>query len=266
LGKGRVIYLAADPFIVPGGWSASSCLVEPGSPVVELVETVQRLAGARMGQDIWRFKLPPFRGDLYEKQADLCLTGNYVYDRNEPHLQPNNLPSGGSYTYDRAPTGRPDVAGAAQPIPFAQGRLTNRVAAYRTRAGGQTWIVSQEDKLAAEWIVSWVDPAPVTVTFDLTRRVPLSKLRFICSGVCPAFAVSGSEDGRSWRQLSSGDECLAGEDVVDRAVKLRGAYRYLRLHFAARRHGGTFELCEVELWARDSREELSRRPSPTCCP
>ena len=78
--------------------------------------------------------------------------------------------------------------------------------------------------------------------------------------------MSGSEDGRSWRDLSSGDECLAGEDVVDRAVKLRGVYRYLRLHFAARRHGGTFELCEVEIWASDSREELSRRPSPTCCP
>ena len=251
-GKGKVIYFAADPFYTVQQGDAKRTVVALGSPVVKLVEAIQKFAGVRMGHDIWRFKLPPYKTDLYRKEKGLCLTGNYVFDVNEPLLEPNNLQSGGTYTYSRAPTAIADKGKGGEPIPFTRGHLTNRLEAYRTRNQGQSrpHDPASLDNISAQWIVGWNDPDPITVTFDLKDVHRLSRLRLFYSGEMPALRVSGSREGRHWEVFSSAGRATAGEDVKDLELELARENRYVRLDFTTGRDGARFELCEVEIWGK----------------
>ena len=248
-GRGRVIYFAADPFIIPRELSPKRSLVEPGAPVVALLKAVQQSVGARMGHDVWRFKLPPFSGDMYEKEGGVCLTNNYVYDRNEPLLQENNLDTGGTYTYSRVPTGLPDCRAADEPISFSQGHLTNRAEAYGSRRLGYHHPKPKEASQGVQhWLVSWPDRGPIAVTFDLTAGCPLDRVRLFYSGTMPALSVLASKRGDSWYPLASHAEEAADGDVKDVALGVKGTWRFVRLDFAARTSGSAFELCEAEIW------------------
>ena len=247
-GRGKVIYFAADPFIVPGGWSAKRSLVAPGAPIMALIEAIQKDAGCRMGRDVWRFKLPPFAGDMYQKEPGACLTNNYVYDRNEPLWQPNNVNTGGAYSYSRLPDAGADAPQALTPVSFAEGHLTNRCAAYESRAKGMPWNVGEIEQATQKWTVRWTDATPFSITFDLNRAYPLRKVRLFYSSILPALKASGSDDGTAWAELSSGPQQAAGEDVKDVALPLDGKYRYVKLSFAAWPPGERSELCEVEIW------------------
>jgi len=248
-GAGKAIFFAADPFAVPGGVRAERSLVEPSAPLVSFLEAIQKDSGVAMGHDIWRFKLPPFPSDdLYQKEEGACLTGNYVYDRNEPLLEANNVQTGGTYTYSRPPTGVPDAGKGGEPVAFDGGHLTNRLEAYQNRQLGGRMDFDRLSEVPRKWIVSWTDRAPVSVTFDLMAGYALKKLRNFYSGTMPALEVSGSRDGQAWRRITSSREAAAGADVKDAALLLNGTYRYLKLDFAARGTGETFELAEVEIW------------------
>ena len=73
--------------------------------------------------------------------------------------------------------------------------------------------------------------------------------RLFFSETMPALRVSGSVDAKTWTELASAPEEMAGEDVKDVALSLDGRYRYVKLAFAARQSGKRFELCEVDIWA-----------------
>ena len=248
VGKGKVIFFAADPFYAVGDGKARRSVVALGSPIVKLIEAIQKSAGVKMGHDIWRFKLPPYGTDLYRKEKGICLTGNYVFDANEPLLEPNNLPSGGTYTCSRAPTTFADHAGG--PIPFAAGHLTNRLEAYRTRnrRGARPKDPAELDRITAQWIIGWDDPDPISITFDFEDVHPLSSIHLFYSGTMPALQARGSLDGRTWQDLSATPPQTAGADVKDIRLSLEGSYRHVRLDLAAGRGGTGFELCEVEIW------------------
>ncbi|NUQ62616.1 MAG: discoidin domain-containing protein [Pirellulales bacterium] len=259
-GKGKVLFFAADPlragefFRIPEPLYSlatpldKESLVKPGAPIVVFVEAVQRWAGVQMGRDIWRFTLPPYAEDPYQKEKGLCLTGNYVFDVNEPVLEPNNAQTGGTYCYSRAPDGIADIVPAGAPIPFADGKLTNRLKAYKTRARSENRNVNFLE-VTPKWIVSWTGKDPAAVTFDLKSEYPLDRVRFFFAGTAPAVQASGSRDGAAWTKLSSVPEESAGKDVKDIVLRAKGAYRYVRVDFAARQAGEAFELCEVEIWA-----------------
>lgn len=264
-GKGKVIFFAAEPFAVRGqellvGQTSGlgrpylsdvreeKLMVEQSAPLVSLIKEIQKTAGAKLGHDIWRFKLPPFPSDVYQKEKGICLTGNYVYDRNEPLQEKNNIQTAGTYTYSRLPTGVPDSGKIGEPILFTEGHLTNRLKAYQNRVLGMGWNVSRTADIPIEWIVSWTDPAPVTVTFDLKSEYLLNKARLFYSGTLPALEVSGSLDGSRWQTMSSIPEESADEDIKDVTLTLEGKYRYVNLDFAARVKGEKFELCETEIW------------------
>ena len=170
---------------------------------------------------------------------------------NEPLLEPNNLDTGGTYSYSRPPVAVPDAGEAREPIPFGEGHLTNRLAAFETRNQRDRRPRGQDqlDAISAHWIVGWHDSAPVSVTFDLKREHPLARLRIFYSGALPALEVSGKRDGDAWQALASVPVESAGEDVRDVTVPLAGRHRYVRLDFAAGRDGERLELCEVEIWA-----------------
>ena len=263
-GEGKVYYFAADPLYVLAEYPQKWSTVAPGSPVVQFFGAIQAAAGAEAGHDIWRFKLPPYRTDVYRKESGICLTNNYVYDVNEPLLEPNNRDLSGTYSYSRAPDAIVD-AGETN-VPFATGHLTNRLAAFETRAREVEPSLLQIAEETRKWVVSWHAPEPLQVTFDLKSNQALSQTRLIISGAMPALEVSGSTDRENWTWLASTAEEVAGGDVKDVRLYLGGAYRsggsrntgkvredafrYVRFDFAERQAEDAFELCEVEIWGR----------------
>ena len=266
-GRGKVYYFAADPLYAryesPRKWS----MVAPGSPIVQFFGAIQRAAGVKSGHDIWRFKLPPYRTDIFRKESGLCLTNNYVYDVNEPLLEPNNIDLKGTYSYSREPDAMADV-GAAN-VPFATGRLTNRLAAFETRQKFESTNLARINAETPKWVVAWKDPAPMSITFDLKSARPLTRCRLVFSGAMPALVVRGSADGKNWIPLASTSGEVAGIDVKDvrlylgdrhRSGQARdatttcGPHRYVRLDFAQCGSAHAFELCEVDLWGILSRQ------------
>lgn len=257
-GKGKVVYFAADPFYAVGDGKARRSTVAQGAPIVKLIEAIQKVDGVTMGHDIWRFTLPPFETDVYQRETDTCLTNNYVYDANEPLLEPNNVKSDGTYTYSRAPTTFTDTGKGGEAIPFTRGHLTNRLAAFETRnrRGSRPRDPKELDKITAQWIVGWDDPAPVAITFDLKSDQPLTYCRMVYSGTMPILSVKGSNDGNTWLPLAESAEQIAGEDVKDVRLTLKPAqrrptrFRYVRFDFGTRTVGDNFELCEVDIWGK----------------
>jgi hypothetical protein len=263
-GEGKVYYFAADPLYVLSEYPQKWSTVAPNSPVVQLFGAIQAAAGVEADHDIWRFKLPPYQTDVYRKEHGICLTNNYIYDVNEPLLEPNNRDLNGTYSYSRAPDAMAD-AGETD-VPFSSGHLTNRLAAFETRSREVEPSLAQIAEETPKWVVSWNDPAPLKVTFDLKSNQPLTQCRLIISGAMPALKVSGSTDGEHWIWLASTAEEVAGSDVKDVRLYLSGAYRsggesntgklrqdafrYVRLDFAERQAEDAFELCEVEIWGQ----------------
>jgi len=240
-GKGQVICFASDPF-------ASR---DRNTAMAELVRSIQLAAGARVGQDIWRFKLPPFKNVHTQKpEKHRCLTNNHVeldfgLVKREP-TSSYNLATGGTYTYDRFPNGIADAKTAGE-IPFDQGHLTNRVKAFAERAGGGR----RNPPSLEKWIVSWTDKGSVCLTVDLKKAYALARLRIVYSGILPAATIEGGIDGRAWKPLGNLPAQAAGEDVKDVVAPLEGKYRYVRVRLAARETDAAMELCELEIWGDD---------------
>ena len=254
---------AADPLYALSEYPKKWSTVAEGSPVVQFLGAIQKAAGVKADHDIWRFKLPPFKTDVYRREAGVCLTNNYVYDVNEPLLEPNNVDLGGTYTYTRGPDTMVDET--VSDVPFRTGRLTNRLAAYETRSKYEPMYPATIQTETPKWVVSWQDRAPIDITFDLKSVQPLSQCRLFFSGAMPALAIYGSEDANNWTFLASTGEQVAGEDVQDVRLYLDGAarsgggpnkgpirpdsFRYVRLAFTERQAEETFELCEVDIWS-----------------
>ena len=261
-GKGKVYYFAADPLFAVYEHPQKRSTVAQGSPVVQFLGAIQESAGVKTGHDIWRFKLPPYKTDIYRKESGFCLTNNYVYDVNEPLLEPNNRDLKGTYSYSRAPDAMADVAAAN--VPFKTGHLTNRLAAFETRDKYKRSTLAHIEAETPKWVVAWKDPAPIGITFDLKSDQPLIQCRLVFSGTMPSLTVSGSKDGTKWLRLASTAGEVAGIDVktvrlylndADRSGKGKnvdsardGLYRYLRFDFTARKAPAAFELCEVDIW------------------
>ncbi len=263
-GKGKVYCFAADPLYVRSEYPKKWSTVAKDSPVVQFLGAIQNAAGVKPGHDIWRFKLPPYRTDVYRKESGVCLTNNYVYDVNEPLLEPNNRDTKGTYSYSRAPDTMADVS--KTDVPFTTGHLTNRLTAFETRSRNKEPYSAKIAEETPKWIVSWEDPAPVSITFDLKSNLPLTQSRLFFSGAMPSLTVRGSVDRKDWTWLASTAEEVAGNDVKDIRLYLNGAFRsggtgnsgpirpdafrYVRLEFASRKAKDTFALCEVDIFGR----------------
>ena len=237
-GKGYVVFFAADPF----EWRDLS------PSAVELTRRIQIAVGAGVDREIWRFKLPPLKSaHLTDTETHHCLTNNdveidFTMKRNDVRSR-HNLATGGTYTYDRFPTGIADAAGAGD-ISFDDGHLTNRKQAYVNRKLGSGRFPPEPEK----WIVSWTDPKAINITIDLKKAYSLDRVVLFYSGVLPQVTAEGSSDNRTWSALGSLPAQAETSDVLDVIVPLKAACRYLRLEFAARETDTVMELCEMEIW------------------
>ena len=240
-GKGYIVLFASDLF----AWR------DLNPSAVELVRQIQLAVGARIRQDIWRFKLPPFKS-VYVKDVETrrCLTNNHVertftMKRNDVTSR-HNVQIGGTYTYDHFPTGIADAATAGE-IPFDSGHLTNRKQAYINRLIGGSGGGRRPPELE-KWIVGWADPKAVDVTIDLKKTYSLDRVTLFYSGILPQVKVQGSLDGRAWKDLGFLPAQPKTNDIIDVTAHLAGEHRYLKLGFTARPADAVMELCEMEIW------------------
>jgi len=233
LGKGRVIAFGANPFDT----------TDRSPSAYQLTTALQEKFGARTGQDIWRFKLPPFQDQSTSLVDGKCLTGNFVKLSQLGPVPDSNLDVDGVYRYDTPPDGSAD-ARADGWISFREGKLTNRVQAYQKRTRGGKRGPSDP----SPWIVSFQKQSPVKITFDLKKPFALRELRLFYSGVLPALEILGSNDGEEWHPLGSHPAQPVTEDVLDMSAALSGQYRFLQLAFSERESPRPFELAEVEIW------------------
>ena len=238
VGKGAAIYFAADIF--------NSKAKNDGAAA--FVEAVQTHVGARLKQDIWRFKLPPFKTDFSDPDDGLrCLTmNNLKLDKHNVIMQ-RNIATNGDYTYSNPPTGYADVAKDG-PIAFGKGHLTNRKAAYDSRSRVNA---TRSPATPEKWIVSWKDSEPTSILFDLKETYTVTKLKLFYSGVLPDVDVETSIDGVAWtsgvRELWPGPPT---QDVIDVDLPLSGKARYVRLNLGERPNGNVMELAEAEIWEK----------------
>ena len=239
VGKGYVIFFGVDPF---GSGDRNT-------PMGKLVRNIQIAAGAQVAQDIWRFKLPPFKTvSLPDTEKALCLTNNNVVLKGNDANLVHCLAVNGTYTYDRFPTGIADSAANGE-IPFDKGHLMNCRAAYMGRAHS----LGRNPVELEKWIVSWTDRDAINLTLDLKKPYALNRVRLVYSGALPKFKVLGSNDGAAWVSLGSRPARPLTENVPDLTVALKDNYRYVRLAFTARKTAAVFELSELQLWGNEAK-------------
>jgi hypothetical protein len=235
-GKGRVITFAIDAFASPYRNIANT----------EFFKNLQTVVGAKENLPIWRFKLPPFKtvSDENPPSKFVCLTNNNMAFEHSQSKPENNLATNGTYSYENAPTGIADFNSLKENIPFADGHLTNRQTAFEQRdlKGGKN------PPELEKWIVSWKDPAPASITFDLKKIYTLDHLALFYSGALPILQIECSVDGKTWITQSSLAAKPATADVLNVEMPLSGNYRYVRLKIGARQSGQEFKLSEVEIW------------------
>lgn len=241
-GKGRIIQFAANPLTV-------SPTLE--SPVNELFKQLQSAVGAKLGRDVWRFKLPPLKTKLQwpppSPRGQICLTNNFVVMDGEVALHSSdNRKIGGTYQV-REPDNGSLLEG---PVSFDTGKLTNRWLAYQTRRE------FREPDLG-KWTLNLDRPA--VATFDLGKSYPLARVVLFYTGNMPPLTISASTDGREWIPQGDWPGQAAGLDVCDTTLKLTGNHRYLKINFSApKTPGDKGVLSEVEIWARNTPPKGSR--------
>jgi hypothetical protein len=217
----------------------------PDSAAVRLLKGVLEDSGVKLNQDIWRFKLPPFKtAGAKDDEKSLCLTNNNVVFSMGKAKYPHNLDSGGAYSYDSPPRDPSDSAVTpGEWIPFSKGHLTNRVSAV------EEWKKSPSKPEPQKWIAGWGGENPVTIVFDFKKVYSLDRVRLFYSGTLPPLKISAGMDNKNWTKavsLPGGADAVDG--VADLIVKLTTDARFFKLEFGARRKGEKMELAEIEVW------------------
>ena len=252
-GKGRIIFLAFNPFAVrpatlppnaPLGFDyGDKPVLDPnlGSVCPELKDFMTgmvRALGGRTDYDIWQLKVPaPQTGISYPE--DGCLTSNAIFWAvNRPHTEAN-MPVSGKIRFSVAPENKswaPDVW-----MPMDGNELFDR---HRALLDG---------KKPADCVLRWNGVPEMVLEIDLGYRAAFSRLVLFRSGKYGPFRVETSPDGRVWKTAA---EVTATGDVEGTAatqVALKGTDgRFLRLAFRAPpgKKLNRMTLCELELWGK----------------
>lgn len=196
--------------------------------------------GLKTDRDIWRFRFLEFKTVYQPDPTGRCLTGNYVKWHQEKPLDILNEPAGGVYKYNAAPDAVSDQGGEVR-IGFDRGDLTDRKLAPATK---------KSDLKPEDFVVSWKTERPVSVTFDLQKPYPISRVHLWYSDQLPALTVEGSTDGKKWVRLASHPKQAPTKDVLDVELKVQGTFRYVRPSFGPRDAGQMMTLVECEVWAK----------------
>ena len=240
VGKGEVIRFGSNPLLDE--------TVSDDTDWMAWWRALLRQRRVKLDLPIWRLRLPDRTLAQAEPPEGVCVTGNsLVRCQNGGYVGANDAMAG-QYTLSVAPDLSPEPAG---PVPFADGRLTNRLEAEKGPfAGGR---VAKAPYREADWADRWSAQAlarGLVVEFELPRPRELTRLRFWFSGAMPVLQVETEPEGRANSAQRVAAQSV-GEDVDEVSVALAGEVRRLRLRFGP--GSGSFALAEVELWARARR-------------
>ena len=224
VGKGRTVWLGFG-----------SMLPLYSQEWVDFYRTLLRNLGHKLDRPVWRLLLPlEFRP---VDQGWVYLTGNaFHHECSIPQAtQSAYLP--GTYRYSLAPDGQKDVGEAGAPIPFSEGRLTNRPRPVNYKN-----------------VVAWKTAEPFTVDFDLAGSCRVDRVDVYVSDFDPGVELLASTDGKAYESVAKTEasgEVEGVAQVVLEVPRLSPKCRYWRLAFAARPEGQASTLAEVDILQKD---------------
>jgi hypothetical protein len=225
VGKGRVCWLGVSPLIV-----------NYSKEWVAFHRALLAYWGIALDQPVWRLLLPL----KFERTACdwLYLTGNgYAFECSVPQATMNvYLP--GTYQYDVRPDRAKDVRDDGGPIPFAEGRLTDRP----TTTAGQ-----------GLRYVTYGSTGPITVDFDLCAAQRVDRVDVYAADYAPRAELSAGMDGKVYRLVAQAAETgdVSGVKQIPLApARSAKPARFWRLSFGPRPEKKTFTIVEVDFLQR----------------
>ncbi|HWL53634.1 MAG TPA: sugar-binding protein [Chthoniobacteraceae bacterium] len=233
-GKGRIIRFGQQPLVAS---------VIADQEAIATFTRLQESAGALLGEKGWRFRFPMPKEKALPHPAGVCLSGNAIcwrQSRPEPFAASQVK---GSYCLSRPVSGEP----AGKPIPFGEGKLTDRLAAA---------LLPNDVSDVERFALKWKGDEPLEVTYRFERPVQVETLRLFYQGALPPGRCEFSADGSSWEEAERWEEGSPGSPEAVLAKTLKAAspspVTYVRLRFEKRETGnaGDFILAETDLWGK----------------
>jgi hypothetical protein len=231
---GKTIFFAFNPF-------ASSYLSSPAWR--NFFKGLQTYVGQSINKDIWRFKLPsPDTGATSETYE--CLTNNNMVMNLNNYTFPDNVNTGGSYTYSLEPNCPADTGSGSRA--FSAGNLTDRVSVPDSNT-------APDETTVQPWLVGWDAGRTAATNIDFTLSASttytVKEVRIYYSEQLPAVNIYSSTDGSNWgSSLASSAKTDAGDDVGKNVYSLNSSCKYIRISCGARDAGKKMQLVEVEIW------------------
>ncbi len=227
IGKGKVLFFGTNAFVQP---------VIKNPEWIALFREIQSNAGAKLNQDIWRFRFPATKPLERMRPAGVCLTGNYMEWQQGQAVATASAQTGGHYLLSRKSSEE-----AGQPIAFGEGRLTDR----RKAAG------AANDANPADFELQWKMDEPLEITYQFPQPVDLHQARFFFARTLPAGSCQVSIDGQSWSEAARWDEReVSVNEVALQDMKLApGKATQLKVRFNAA-PSKVLRLSETEIWGK----------------
>ncbi|OGV35718.1 MAG: hypothetical protein A2020_04210 [Lentisphaerae bacterium GWF2_45_14] len=249
-GKGKVVYFAFNPFHfvstmsldpnAPTGFdfgdkAIPDPLLVPFSPsTCKFFKVFLSHLGIAQDEKIWSLKLPAPEQQLKWPKS-VCLTGNsIVWSLSLPKTCMNPMVPG-AYRYSVAPA-NPVKAGSDGWISFAEGRLTDRIAAQKFF------------KKLNDCVDTWKDKSAFSLEIDLGADAFTERIDLYVTGEYPGIRCGASPDGKNWSELAKSDEKGKTDMVRKISIPLNSMKtRYLKLDFD-KRTSGPMTIAEMDIW------------------
>jgi len=200
--------------------------------------------GVELDHPLWRLKLP-LPESMQEKEdeaAEVCLTGNHVrWERNRPRFF-GSFNVGGRYRYSLKPDVVPDEGGDTGWIPFIRGDLCDRHSCHAV-------LPRFSYRNHRNWIVSWNEPGPLTITVDLMQEWKLERAALVIADYVPDITIYTSRDSEKWGKESTRKGEGKTTDIIRADLTASSTARYLQFRLEPRPVGSTMTIAEMEVWA-----------------
>ncbi len=225
LGKGKILFFGTNVMTQP---------VIKNTEWIALFREIQTTAGAKLNQDIWRFRFPATKPLERTQPAGVCLTNNYMEWQLGQAVPIATAPMKGHYLLSRKSSEE-----ANQSITFNEGRLTDR----RKAAG------AANDANPVDFELQWKMDEPLEITYQFPQPVNLHQTRFYFSQTFPGGTCQISQDGQNWNEVARWEtRNVSVNEVALQDVKfIPGKATHLKVRFNAA-PGAFLRLSETEVW------------------
>ncbi|HWL53433.1 MAG TPA: sugar-binding protein [Chthoniobacteraceae bacterium] len=231
-GKGRITYFGQNPLrarvIEEAGW-------------ISLFRTLQVAAGASLGEEVWRFRLPTpaAQGEGSSHPAEVSLTGNAMEWRASAPVAVAASRVRGSYQLSVADDASKEPAG--EPVPFAEGRLTDRL------KGAQ----AANDADPRSFTLRWKSAPALGIHYTFDQAVEVQRIDLFFHGRLPEGRLEYSADGEHWQPGEAWEAQVtrgAGDVERKQVAVAAGRFTHYRLQFSDVRD---FELVETDFLGKE---------------